>query len=333
MAVRLLASADELCSALAEPHAPVPNDRSFFVCDLNSYSEHTELDILLDPLTGLPFPLSPSYDRLPLNDGKVANWHHSMFPRQHEVLIETLGGAAMRSAQVQLVRKEQHNHGNTAFHRFNVGPFVHRDVGHQLGISVMAAAGARHKLNINTQNKEVWLKPLNRLQSRQWRDHPIPERFEPWQAAVYTKFYGIEGPPEVIEAELAERNRLRSKLLYRNVHYGYEPFRDFITQMVFEQDLSNVKLGVRRKFIHKGEEERGLELMAVAVEELAQSTITYNGQTLSELYKTARESHRLNPNMPLRVEDIIKHKLGDLTMRRQLVPTFRKQLLDREEAA
>lgn len=327
--------APEMAHGLAtfppEPKAPDGNARSFFVADKNTYPDHSELKELIDPLTGLPYPLVPDERRLPLHNGYVANWHHGVHPRGHEVL-RTMGGRAMRSAQLQLVAVEQHNYGAEAFHNLKLGPYILRETGHQLGMCIMAAVGYRHSSGLEVSNGELWVRPLSRAQQEQLTLRAEPQRVEPWKAALYGKFYGIETQEES-EAALAQVYRQQANMYYRNMHYGYDPIRNFITSVMFQQDLSNVKRQVRRRFVRRGETEKGLELMAIAAEEVASTTITYSGLTLRELYGSLHRAGRINPAMPPNVAEILKHKLGNLDTRRSLVPVFRNKLASQEEAA
>ncbi|HSW37579.1 MAG TPA: hypothetical protein VLG37_04410 [Candidatus Saccharimonadales bacterium] len=326
-----LATLEQLSELLADPAAAVPRDMSFFVCEVGAYKEQTELKELIDPYTGLPFLLAPTEETLPKDDGEVANWHHGTHPRAHHVLA-TLGGKAMRCSQIQLVKVEQHNQGPDAYHNFKVGPWIHRQIGHQVGMCLAAAAGVPSRLVIHTKGGELQLKPTTEAQLAQLTVQGEPSEVTPTDVEAFKAKYELDLPFEAVEALLKERRRQQADFLYRDVRYGYGALREFLGDYVISQDLSNVNRGIKNRLIVTGDESTGVELLAIATEEAVRNTVTYNGETVEQFYRRLQAAGRLHPLMPATATKLVKYKLGDPRIIRQLIASFRDRLTEQAAA-
>lgn len=328
-----LATTNELENILSDPRSPIASDRRLFVCERGVYPKDSELKILLDSVTGLPYPLMPSDEEIPLNDGEVAGWHHGNHPHSHPAL-QTTGGKALRSSQLQLVRHDQHNHTENAYHSFEVGPWIHRDLGHQMGATLLASACCKHRLAIVCQDNALWLQPLTNDKSARLHVQASPVEIEEDDIEEFrnTMQLGDMAFDEVFTL-LSLRRQRDAAVSSRNFRTGYDQTRDLFITYVLNQDLSNIKRKAINKYIDTGDSVRGHRLLARAAHELVQNVVTFNGQTLHDLYQDLHRASMLNPNMPQSAGELVKVKLGNVEKRLSLLPRFREELIRRRELA
>jgi len=200
----------------------------------------------------------------------------------------------------------------------------------------MAAAGAIPRMCMGTTEDWLFLRPMTLSEQRQWTatQPPVQREYEQWHRDLLRNFFTvtIDGAETIIDG-YHERERLRAALYYQNVRYEYEPLRVFVTELVMNQDLSNVT--DRHVLLGKcmaGDDESGLQLLEAAVEELTRATITYNGQTLDALYRDLLAAGRLNPAMPRTATELLTYKLGNTDTRIALLDEYCHGLEERDAA-
>lgn len=279
--------------------APAQNAGSFF-----DHTEKTNAGGLITPVdefSGLPLPILPTKNPLPLGRPEIADWHHPFHPKEHP-LLKTTGGLALRNCRVQLVHRNFHNESSTRYHRFFEGPPIPDSQDEQFRIVVLASAGYVPGQAINTRSGEPQVVDLNAVQARQLR--------QTMRKAI---------PQDESQHDLSIRNQV---FHYRNLRYGYDDVRKFLTQHTLEQPLSHLRENLIDEFLYTNNEERkvylGHLLLAKKVEVAA--------ERVEEIYVQARKTRSLHPLMPSSPATFIKHKLGTPEARKGLFPRLAAQL-------
>jgi hypothetical protein len=289
-----------------------------------------ELETPTDELSGLPLPLLPTDEVLPIDQGDVANWHHHFHPKTHPVLLNTLGGRALRSARIQLVATTQHNYSENAYHRFYSGPPIPEDRGTQFGLCVLSCAGYVPEEAIDLSSGEPAKVRMSGEQIERLRMKPEVQLPEPWQVEKYRKQRLPGASLEEAGRILVEKWRLQADLSYRNLRYGYDPMKAFFTDVVLGQDLTHLPESIIDEFVETGRMEPGMVLLGQAAVQASETSL-HRGEKVSDLYRQIRDNGYLHEGMPPNAASLIKYKLGDLSSRTGLLPQLRQKLLGAAE--
>lgn len=316
--VEALATPDVLNAYLLDPSAVLPKNMRFYVGERGDFEKDTELAILVDPLTGQPYPLEP---QTPSGDMDL---HHGVHPRDHFVVQKTLGGRAMRCAQLQLANKSQHNEGPNRYHALEIGPLIHSEIGHQLGMCLTAVTGMEHRMAIHTSDKKMWLQPLSRWQAAQLRIGAELVAVTAEEVKVYRDTKHPDLTLTEAEARVRGTRELQTLMEYKYLRYGFKEISLFFKDCVLNQDLSNVNAEDKRRFIN-GEDDYAM--LRRAVHELTSSMVTYSGDTLEVLYNRLWTAGRLNRLQPSDVNEVVLFKLGSDKSKQDLIDAMRDKLV------
>lgn len=287
----------------------------------------------VDEFSGLPLPLLPTAEVLPVNQGEIANWHHHFHPKSDPVLSGTIGGRALRAARIQLVPAVQHNYSDAAYHCFYAGPPIPTDRAEQFGMSVLACAGYMSDYAIDLADGEPQVRPMTAAQLNQLGMRPEVEVPEPGDVRRYQARLAPGVTTDEAKRLLLDKWEQQAEFSYRNLRYGYDPLRAFFAAVVLEQDVSHLPAKLLNKFMSTGDETEGMIVLAQAAVQ-AVETIYWRGQSVDRVYKQARGQGSLHPKMPPSASSLLKYKLGDPVTRRSMLPKLRSQLLgtDADEA-
>lgn len=289
-----------------------------------------ELVTPTDQLSGLPLPVVPTDEVLPRGQGDIANWHHHFHPRTHPILLDTLGGRALRSARIQLVATTQHNYSDNAYHRFFAGPPIPEDRDTQFGLCVLSCAGFVPEEAVDLSSGEPVIVRMSEEQIARLRMQPEVPEPEPKQVEKYRQQKMPGATFEEVQEVLLNKWRLQATLSYRNLRYGYDPMKHFFTEVVLDQDLSHLREGITHEFVERGTMHPGMVLLAQAAVQ-AVETAVHRDHKVSDLYRLVREAGYLHPGMPPNAASLVKYKLGDLSTRTGLLPELRRRLMQKLE--
>lgn len=275
---------------LAPQKAPV-TDRSFFVPE---DTIDPNLRAPMDEQTGMPLPIAPRSDLTSRNPEDI-NEHHGWFPRLHPAL-RTRGGRALRASRLQRVEKSQHNHGDkTALHALvRFGPELPTVEAEQFGLCALALALYLPDKVVDTSGGEIEVRSMKDWEHNRLSELGILSPPRPKQVKSYRDKW-LPGMSLVdAKQHLLLQRQKQADFGYRNMHYGFDPLREFVRSYVFEQDLSDVKPSLRRKFIYQGDIEAGLTLLGVA-SVTASRTALIRGQPLDAVYGDLYRREQLHP--------------------------------------
>lgn len=312
---------------LEQTLAPVEIDRSFLFAAGNG-ADFPRAPV--DERTGIPLLIAPRSD-LASVPVELLSEHHSWFPRLSAEL-RTRGGRALRTSRIQRTKRTQHNHGDrTAFHAvFHDGPEVPDDEDTQVGLCVLALAHYLPEAVVDTSKGEPTVRTMRDWERRRFSE---PGQFlapNPKQVRTYRDKW-LPGVTLIrAKARLLAQKEKQSALTSRNLHYGLDPIKSLLDSYVIEQDLSEVKPGLRRGFTERGSTEDGLSLLAIAAVN-ASSTAKVKGRPLAEVYQELHAEGRLHRSMPPNAGTLIKYKLGGYAGRVALLPALHEQLLSQED--
>jgi hypothetical protein len=132
------------------------------------------------------------------------------------------------------------------------------------------------------------------------------------------------------KAELINSRKRQADLTYQNLIYGFDPMKNFMLNRVLAQDYSEVDSSLKLNFLEKGDTEAGLCLLAIG-SVLAAETAKINNEKLDEVYRDIYSDGRLHPMMPASAATIIKHKLGHIPYRVEMLGFLRSELQHRRE--
>jgi hypothetical protein len=95
----------------------------------------------VDERTGLmPLSVITYYEEPWFDIAMGKNLHHYFHPRNH-VLLQDIGGQALRHCRLQAVQPELHNIGPNCYHSFYAGPPIPSDKAKQFAAVILAFAG------------------------------------------------------------------------------------------------------------------------------------------------------------------------------------------------
>ena len=294
-----------------------------------------ELVTPTDELSGLPLPLLPVEEVLPTDDGQVANWHHHFHPASDPALTETSGGKALRAARIQLVPIGHHNYTENAYHRFYVGPPIPTERDEQLGMAVLSCAGYVPERAIDVSTGEPHESDMTEAQAKFLKMIPEPVEVDDVEVERYRKSRLPDATLDTARQILQEKRERQANLSYRNIRYGYDPMKQFFSDVVLDQDLSHMRRKMAlNKFLSNGDVSQGLSALYQAAYQAVNEATFHENQTVAEVYDEARERDRLHPYMPPSAARLIYDKLGDAPGRAKFLPKLRSKLLgiDDEEA-
>lgn len=279
----------------------------------------------VDEITGMPLPIAPHVDLNALSPSQI-NEHHHFYPRLSPILRNSLGGRALRVSRIQRVATTQHNFGENPYHRFFPnGPEIPVDPTAQLGLCVLACAGYLPAQVVDTSRGEPVVRTMKDWEYRRLSQPSVALEPLPYQVKRYRdrRFPG----KQLFEAKqdlLISRQR-QANLTYKNLIYGFDPMKNFMLDRVLDQDFSDIDKKLRRKFLEQNSIEAGLCILAIG-SRLAAESATINGEKLGAVYRDINNDGRLHPLMPESPSTIIKHKLGHITHRVEILPFLRSQL-------
>lgn len=284
----------------------------------------------VDELTGMPLPIAPHINLSALSPAQI-NEHHHFYPRLSPILRNSLGGRALRVARIQRVATTQHNFGETPFHKFfQEGPDIPSDPETQLGMCVLACAGYLPPKVVDTSTGEPIVRPMkdweySRLSKPNTYLDPMPHQVKRYRDRRFPGMSLIDA-----KAELVNSRKRQAELTYQNLIYGFDPMKNFMLNRVLAQDFSEVGNSLKLNFLEKNDIEAGLCLLAIG-SVLAAENAKINGENLDEVYRDIYSDGRLHPMMPASAATIIKHKLGHIPHRVEMLPFLRSELQQRRE--
>jgi hypothetical protein len=279
----------------------------------------------VDELTGMPLPIAPTEDLTSLSSNQI-NEHHHFFPRLSPALRNSLGGRALRVSRIQRVASTQHNFGENPYHKFfQEGPHIPTDAATQLGMCVLACAGYIPPQTVDTSSGEPIVRSL-----KEWEYHRLvrPSKFlepQPFQVKRFRdrRFPGM--PLFDAKLELINSRKRQADLTYQNLLYGFDPMKQFMLNRVISQDYSDVRPAIIRDFLERDDAEAGLCLMAIGAYKAAEEA-KINGTSLMAVYADIYTDGRLHPAMPESPATIIKHKLGHISHKLEVLPFLKSEL-------
>lgn len=241
----------------------------------------------VDDLTGMPLPIIPKLERLPLRHPDIADWHHHFHPRS-DPRLKTVGGLALRNSRLQLVAREYHNDGPKRYHKFFDGPPIPESEATQFGMCVLACAGYLPESGIDLRSGEPVVARLDHNQRNLLRSHR------------------------------------RNNFDYRYFRYGYDPIRRFFAKYVLEQNLTEI-LPQRTidEFLYSRNPNRRSELGRTIIEAAASSATEH----IDPAYDLFRQNQQLHELMPPDPHTLVVYKLGNPKQQEELVlPKLKRQL-------
>jgi hypothetical protein len=285
----------------AETDAITPvTDRSFFI-------ERTQKRLAeglitpIDEFSGIPLPILPTKNDLPLHDPDIADWHHPFHPKEHP-LLKTAGGLALRNCRVQLVHRNFHNESPLRYHKFFEGPVIPESEDEQFRTVVLAAAGYIPRRAINTRSGEPEIVDLSPQQSARLR--------RTMRKAVPQDDCKCDDP------------RRKMSFEYRNLRYSYDLVREFLSEYMMMQSTAHLPEPLVDEFLHTKNSfklvELGDRLLALQAE--------FTADKVESSYRSAQQRRQLHPLMPKTATEFVHYKLGNKQSRQKLYPRLFGQL-------
>jgi len=236
----------------------------------------------VEEYSGLPYPIAPRVEQVPLGRSDIANEHHGWHPRYHPSL-QTLAGVALRNSWIQYVHKELHNFGSLSYHSYYKGPELPTDETDIYGRVILAFAGYIPDGVIDMTSKSL---PFVRGANEQ-------------------------------EIALLHQPRQDSNFCYQYLRYGYDPIRDFLLEHTLRQDMSHINESIIDEFIYTPVDQRKNaigEFLLWSAAEIATDDIR-------QKYRDLAKKHLLHPMMPKDPKPLVKWKLGsEKHMHQQVIP-------------
>jgi len=279
-----------------------------------------------DEFSGMPLPLMPRDEILPLDQGDVANWHHLNHPKADPILAGTLGGKALRSSQIQLVAAEQHNYTEEAYHYYYERSQIASETGQQVGLLVLSSAGYVPGEAIVTAGGDPKVLPMTRSQVEMLRMQPEVEVPDDKQVERFWSKRMPDAPIEEAKRVLVEKWQQQADYSYRNIRYGYDPMKAFFADVVTQQDMSHLPGKLIDEFMANGNPTKGMSILAQAAVKTVETSMC-QGVPVNDLYKQAKAEGKLHPSMPPHSASLLKYKLGDYESRMALLPKLRERML------
>ncbi|GAC1387837.1 MAG: hypothetical protein NVS1B7_2430 [Candidatus Saccharimonadales bacterium] len=260
---------------------------------------------------GMPLPIAPLSEVLPVGQPEQANWHHHFHPSTDERLA-TIGGAALRNSRLQLVDAWQHNRGRNNYHTYFGGPEIPTSESEQFKLCVLACAGYLPAQGIDLSRGEPRIINLTLWQQRHFMmaAQPAPLRLE--EVVKRQSRRGLlDLPVNLAEQLFLQEAEKQAGLTYRHLTYRYDPVRLFFEHYTAKQPLDHVQPTKIDEFLSTKQAERkhylGHWLLAKAVEEATTD--------VEKVYAEVRAEHLLHPLMPNSPQTLVKHKLGTASRR------------------
>lgn len=284
----------------------------------------------VDAQTGMPLPIAPTVDLSALPQNEI-NEHHHFYPRLSPILRDSLGGRALRVSRIQRVATTQHNFGDRPYHTFfKDGPDIPTDPQTQLGMCVLACAGYLPPQVVDTTSGEPVVRNM-----KEWEHNRLgrPNTYiepQPFQVKRFRdrRFPGM--PLIEAKTELINSRKRQAELTYQNLIYGFDPMKQFMFNRVLTQDYSDVDAALLRNFLEQDDVEAGLCLLAIGAYKAAEEA-KINTEPLTEVYSDIYSDGRLHPAMPQNPVTIIKHKLGHIPHRIEMLPFLKSELMQHRE--
>lgn len=284
-----------------------------------------------DEFSGMPLPLMPRDEELPLDNGDIANWHHLNHPKTDPVLANTLGGKALRSSQVQLVAVKQHNYSEEAYHFYYERSQIASETGQQIGLLLLTGAGYVPDKAIVTTGGEPKVLPMTEGRIRRLRIQPEVEVPDNKQVERFWSKRMPDAPRAEAKRILSEKWQQQAEYSYRNMRYGYDPMKAFFSDVVTGQDMSHLPGMLVDEFMANGNVVKGMSILAQAAVATVETNIC-QGVPVDKLYKQARADGKLHPCMPPHPASLLKYKLGDYDSCLALLPKLRARMIGAGEA-
>ncbi|MDB5186233.1 MAG: hypothetical protein JWL85_756 [Candidatus Saccharibacteria bacterium] len=248
-----------------------------------------ELITPVDELTGIPLPIAPKCDWLPLDRPEIADVHHSYHPKQHP-LLKTVAGLALRNSRLQILERELHNAGPLRYHQYFEGPELARDDADVFSRCVLACAGYIPDEVIDLSSGEPVRRPI-RTQEAEFLRMPTDNPEDPFS--------------------------------YRHILYRYGPIRDFFHDYAVRQNINHLSNRHIDEFLHTQDLEKKTKLGKFFL----QSAVAVASETIREKYSMTRRMRLLHPGMPDGPQRLVWYKLGTPDLRAALIPRLETHLL------
>ncbi|MCA9333007.1 hypothetical protein KDA00_03990 [Candidatus Saccharibacteria bacterium] len=242
----------------------------------------------VDGQTGIPLPIAPSCEWLPVNQPEVADIHHGVHPRNDPRLL-TVAGFAFRHSWLQTVERDLHNEGPFSYHSRYIGPKITTDEDDIFSRLLLITSGVIPNEVIDMNGGDPYTRPAT---------------------AKETEF--LHTPSDT------------DPFGYRYIKYRYEPIRDFFRHYVLKQKLGDEHIAekfIDEFFFTKNHEKKrflGHLLIAKAAEAASDQAGTK--------YRMLQRAGLMHPAMPSNPTVLVKHKLGNDTQRVDLIPTLEDSL-------
>ncbi|GAC1390632.1 MAG: hypothetical protein NVSMB46_00770 [Candidatus Saccharimonadales bacterium] len=244
----------------------------------------------VDHIAGLPLPIIPYQYNLPLNNPEIADPHHAFHP-ERAAELKTVAGLALRNSRLQITAIHHHNFGERAYHRFFKGPILPTNEQEIFARCVLACAGIIPHTGIDLRTEEPVVRPLSKAQYS-FLQTPHPD--DPFS--------------------------------YKYILYRYDPINAFFKEYVLSHNplmLNEVNiastceefLGTRKAF-----------RKAFLGHLLIKKTVELATDDLRSTYQFARQNGLLHPLMPGMPQTLVKHKLGNVSSRTELIETLETKL-------
>lgn len=250
-----------------------------------------ELVAPTDELTGLPYPIAPKCEPIPVDRPDIADIHHG-FHKEKDLTGMGLPGIALRNCWKQLIERELHNEGPGSYHRFydrtKLPAYV--EVMHSpdkkkaeaaarqfeaeaFGRVVLACAGVIPRRVIDLSSGE----PIERDMTRR-----------------ELKFLRTPSPHDTFG--------------YKYISYSYDPIHEFLVDYVVKQDLGHLTRSSLCEFMETKDSHRKMVLGKMLLKNAA--AVASDRDTLKEKYKTLKREGRVHPAMPPDPQTLVTYKLN-----------------------
>lgn len=250
-----------------------------------------ELQTRVDKFSGIPLPIAPSLESIPVDRPDIADLHHGYHPRLDPKLLTT-AGFALRNSALQVTERALHNEGPLSYHAFYKGPEIPTDEAEIFRRVVLSTAGYIPEEVIDMNNGEPYVRSMSSSELEYFQT-PSPE----------------------------------NDFDYKYLKYRYGPIRDFLRDYVIGQPIGeeHIRLNKLDEFLHTTDKGKKLNLGHYLI---AKASEVATDQVRDQYYDLKR-SRRMHPNASIAPSRLVTYKLGNSRQRSQLIPIMEQNIRER----
>jgi len=278
-----------------------------------------------DVLTGVPLPIAPH--KYPKSEIEQKNPHHAIYPKNHPILLGTLGGQALRVARLQIVPVLYHNQDSeTAFHNvYGNGISIPESVNEQMGLCTLLVSGYIPDFVVDTSAGKASVRKIQDWERKTLQAN-VP--IGPVSNSHVKCFRDKVLPDTSLKEAKLELLKLKSKTAsttYQHLHLGTNQIRDFYKDYIFSQDPSALNRRLMGRFLLTGQPESGMKLLGHAAS-LAAKVARVNGASLEGVFLKLLKEGKMNPKMGNSLATFMLERTGTKYGREKIVDEFRIHL-------